>query len=339
MKLLNYSNYAIVSNNGQLREAMKNKLCGHIIWERGSNIYIYTRKGLKWDRQKYSMFNKQEEKAEDVTGRMAYQQFYAYCGKEEVERMKLILPPIDAWDSIEQLHYSNVFHADKKIEKDIYEFDANSSFTYGIFNLPKGFEKLKEYTDGLYSKKENAENKVERDKYKRLQNFLVGYFARVKGFVSTRSEIIDISNNNIGERMREIFEAKGVVYLSNTDSIVTDDIGADIMSKYIGKQAGQFKLKGKYDKLYYRSSNCYQIGNDVVWSGVKEFARMNTDFFNDRIAEQYGSLVEGYDFMTTSGSDVKLCRVRFGVVEVYIYNEIGELLEIKEYYINNECNI
>lgn len=335
MKLPTYSNCAIVHNAGELRNAMSDILCGHIIWERGGTIYLYTRHLNKWLREKYVLFGEDKETDEEVTGRMAYQKFYGYCGKDEVEKMKLILPRIEAWDSVEQLHYSNVFHAGEKIEKRIYEFDANSSFTYGIYGLPKGFEKLKEYTATLYSKKESAVDAVERSKYKNLQNFLVGYFARVSGFVSTRSNIIDISNNNIGERMREVIENKGTVYISNTDSIVTDDYGADVMGKYLGKAAGQFKLKGTFDRLFYKSSNCYQIGNDVVWSGVKYFARKNTDFFADRIAEQEGSLIEGYDFtIPEEGSNrVKKCRVKYGVIEVSIYNTIGELVEEKEYRI------
>lgn len=335
MKLPSYGNYAIVNNGGELKKAMSDILCGHIIWERGGTIYLYIRHLNKWVREKYVLFGKDTDKDEEVTGRMAYQQFYAYCGKEEVEKMKLILPKIEAWDSVEQLHYFNVFHSGEKIRKRIYEFDANSSFTYGIFGLPDGFDKLKEYAQGLYNKKEVAENPLIRSKYKNLQNFLVGYFARVSGFVSTRSNIIEISNNNIGERMREVNEHKGVVYLSNTDSIITDDYGADIMSKYVGTKAGQFKLKGTYDKLYYKSSNCYQLGSDVVWSGVKQFARMNTDFFADRIAEQKGSLIEGYDFIIPDEVErkVKLCRIRFGVIEVFVYNSMGELLTRKEYKI------
>lgn len=335
MKLPTYGNYAIVRNAGELRDAMSDILCGHIIWERGGTIYLYVRHLNKWLREKYVLFGEDKETDEEVTGRMAYQKFYSYCGKDEVERMKLILPRIDAWDSVEQLHYSNVFHAGEKIEKRIYEFDANSSFTYGIYGLPKGFEKLKEYTATLYSKKESAEDAVTRSKYKNLQNFLVGYFARVSGFVSTRSNIIDISNNNIGERMREVVENKGIVYISNTDSIITDDYGADIMGKYLGTAAGDFKLKGTFDRLYYRSSNCYQIGDRVVWSGAKYFARKNTDFFKDRIAEQKGSLIEGYDFVIPEeGSKrVKKCRVKFGSIEVSIYNSIGELVGKKEYRI------
>lgn len=335
MKLPDYGNYAIVNNGGELKKAMSDILCGHIIWERGGTIYLYTRYLNKWVREKYVLFGNDKDKDEEVTGRMAYQKFYAYCGKDEVEKMKLIFPKIEAWDSVEQLHYSNVFHSNEKIEKRIYEFDANSSFTYGIFNLPKGFDKLKEYAESLYAKKEKATDPVTRSKYKNLQNFLVGYFARVSGFVSTRSNIIDLSNNNIGNRMKEVVENKGIVYLSNTDSIVTDDYGADIMSKYIGSAAGEFKLKGTYDRLYYKTSNCYQLGDKVVWSGVKYFARMNTDFFEDRIAEQRGSLVEGYEFMLPeeNGNRVRKCRVRFGVIEVFIYNSIGEFITKKEYKI------
>ena len=335
MKLYNIKNYAIVRNAVELKQAMKNRLCCYIIWENGHTIYLYTNVCGKWTREKYVFFGEDYETDEETTGSIAYQSFYAYAGRDEVEKMKLILPSIDKWDSNEQMHYANVFHADEKIYKPIYEFDANSAFTYGTMRLPKGFDVLQEYMYGLYEKKRDAKTKAVRSKYKNLQNYLVGYFARVSGFVSTRSEIIGNSNNNILDRMSEIRKKGGIVYLSNTDSIVTDDIGADIMSKYLGLDVGQFKLEGTYDRLYYKSPNSYQLGDKIVWSGVKAFARENTDFFKDRIAEQHGSLLEGYDFAmpTDDENKVRLCRVKFGVIEVRVYHSLGELLDVKEYRI------
>ena len=50
--------------------------------------------------------------------------------------------------------------------------------------------------------------------------------------------------------MAEIVSHKGFVYLSNTDSIVTNEVGAEIMEKYKGDGVGQFKLSTLDDKLY-----------------------------------------------------------------------------------------
>lgn len=333
MKLYNIRNYAIVKNGVELKDAMKDRLCRFIVWENGHTINFYENNLGKWIRKKYVFFGEDVETDEETTGSMAYQSFYSYAGRDEIERMKLILPPIEKWDSNEQIHYANVFHAGEKIYKPIYEFDANSSFTYGTMRLPKGFNTLQNYMYALYEKKRDAKTKLVRSKYKNLQNYLVGYMARVSGFISTRSEIIGNSNNNIYDRMRDIRKKGGIVYLSNTDSIVTDDIGADVMSKYIGTDVGQFKVEGIFDRLYYKSSNAYQIGDKLVWSGVKTFARENTDFFADRIAEQHGSLIEGYDFML---SDNRICRVKFGCIEVRVYNNICELVDVKEYRISED---
>ena len=335
MELSGTKTYAIVNDKKGLKQAMANKLCCHIIWEDGYTITVYDRDITGWKKTTYAFFGEKTENDEETTGRIAYQQFYSYAGRDNVERMKIILPHIDAWDSTEQMHYANVFCAGQKIYKPIYEFDANSAFTYGTMHLPDGFDVLKEYMYSLFESKRDAKTKLTRSKYKNLQNYLIGYFARVKGFISTRSEVIRNSNNNILDKMHEIKEHKGIVYLSNTDSIITDDYGADIMSKYLGTDAGQFKLVGQYSRLFYNSPNSYQLDDEVTWSGVKKFARDNTDFFEDKIATQTGSLIEGSEFVLTSceESNVKLCRVGYGEIEVTVCNKIGEVIDRKIYKI------
>lgn len=322
--------YIIIKNIKELELAKQNHLCMHIIYESNNCIYIWNRINSKWSKTVYSVYGKVKELDFETTGLKAYQSFYYYCGAEEVEKMKLILSPIDVWDSYEQMHYANIDFIGQKIYKNIYEFDANSSFTFGVFQLQEGFEKLKEYYDYLYNQKENAKNQLIRSKYKNLQNYLIGYFARVKQFVALRSNIIFNSNMNIVSKMKEIKREGGEVYLSNTDSIVTDDIGNEVMQQYIGTKAGQFKLQIKTDRLFYNSSNSYQIGEKVVYSGVKYFARKYTDFFKELYAEQEGSLVVGYDFdFEYENEEYKnLCRVKNGEIKVKVYNKIGELVDI-----------
>lgn len=327
--IYNSSNCIIVKDRKELEEAKSVDVCRYIIWEDKNAIYIWTRENFKWVRTKYVEFGNSKEKDTEITGFKAYQDFFSYCGKDEVERMKHILEPISMWESCEQLHYANYEHANEKIYQDIFEFDARSAFTYGTFLLPKGFEPLKEYMGILFDKKELSTNSITRSRFKNLQNYLIGYFARVKDFVRVRSEVIFNSNMNIEARMREITKKGGKVYLSNTDSIVTDNIGADVMQKYLGKQAGQFKLECQASRLFYKSPNAYQLGDKIVYSGVPYFARKHTDFFEDRYATQFGSLIKGFNFLIDdhNTSYRKLCRVDYGEIEVVVTNSIGEELD------------
>lgn len=336
IKLSPTRNYIVIRDRCELGRAKAVNLCRYIILEQNNIIYIWERVRGKWNCNKYVVFDNDTERDEVTTGLEAYQSFYYYCGKSEVNKMKSYYTPINIWESNEQLHYANFEYANEKIYQTIYEFDANSAFTYGTLQLPEEFDKLKEYMSTLYDAKRDAQNKITRSKFKNLQNYLVGYFARVRELVAVRSEIIGQSNRNITMRMAEIVAGGGKVYLSNTDSIITDEIGADIIQKYIGVAAGQFKLEKTSDRLFYRSSNAYQIGDKIVYSGIPYFARKNMDLFKDIFAEQRGHLIDSFDFTIDEedGYCVKLCRVRFGEITVTICNKLGELLEIKKYIIS-----
>lgn len=311
---------------------MQCDLCRYIIREAGNIIYIWHRANGRWNKTKYVAFGESRESDDTVTGIKAYQQFYAYCGKEDIERMKAVYTPIPRWESYEQMHYANIEHIDEKIYKPIFEFDANSAFTYGTLQLPSDFDLLKEYMTGLFEKKKTSTNQITRSRFKNMQNYLVGYFARITEFVRVRSEIIRASNLNIKMRMAEINSHKGTVYLSNTDSIVTDEAGAEIMQKYLGTDIGEFKLSTLTDRLCYKSSNAYQLGDKIKYSGVGYFARTNIDFFEDRFATQHGKLIVPFDFSIDSEEEyIKLCRVRNGEIEVNITNKIGETVQTKFY--------
>ena len=329
ISLTSSKNYIVIKDKKELELAKACDICRYIILEDNNVIYIWTRLFGKWVKEKYVAFGEEKVKDEETTGYQAYQSFYAYCGKDEIEKMKHIFTPIPMWESYEQMHYANVDFMGEKIHQPIYEFDANSAFTYGTLQLPNGFELLKEYMTGLYEKKQNATNKITRSKYKNLQNYLIGYFSRIKDFVRVRSEIIRASNLNIQMRMAEIVSHKGLVYLSNTDSIVTNEVGAEIMEKYKGDGVGQFKLSTLADKLYYKSPNAYQLGEKIVYSGVRYFARKHTDFFEERYAEQTGTLIKPFDFAIEATNDIyyKLCRVAYGEITVTVVNKIGEKLD------------
>ena len=310
----------------EIRKAKEVDLCRHIVFEKDNCIYLYNREGSKWIIERYVFFDKAKEEDMDVTGLQAYVAFYRYCGEKEVSRMKTVLPQIPVWESNEQLHFYNMNYAKEKIYKNIYEFDANSAFTYGVMQLSQDFDLLKKYMQELYDKKQSATNKLDRSHYKKLQNFLIGYFARIKELVSLRSEIIGNCNKYIKKKMNDVRRNGGTVYLSNTDSIVTDDKGAEVLYKCCGEKVGQFKLELKADRLRYFSSNAYQIGNKVVYSGVGYFAKKHTDLFDDLYGTQRGSLVYGYDSVLNLEKPEysKLCKVGFGKIEVMVLNALGE---------------
>lgn len=335
--LLSTRNYIVIKDYKELQSAKSCDLCRFIIMEDKNAIFIWTKCHGKWLKETFVAFGEYKEHDFETTGRKAYQSFYYNCGKEKVDAMKEILRPIEIWESEEQLHYYNFEYANTKIYKNIYVFDANSAFTYGVMQLPKGFEPLKEYMLTLYEKKEQSTNAITRSKYKNLQNYLIGYFARIKGFVAVRSKVISESNKNILLKMAEINKNKGTVFLSNTDSIVTDEIGNSVMQKYLGKEVGAFKLENKVKRLYYKSSNAYQLGDKITYSGVGYYSRKHTDFFKEQSAIQKGSLIEAFDFILEPSSKdyLKLCRVRFGQIEVSIINSIGEEIR-KEYYMLGE---
>lgn len=331
LKFTNLRNYIIAESQEDVRDAKQVDLCRHIVLEKDNCIYLYNRNGSKWTIERYVFFGNAKDEDMDVTGLQAYVAFYRYCGKDNIDNMKAQLPIMPIWESNEQLHFYNVKYAREKIYKNIYEFDANSAFTYGVMQLPEEFNMLKDYMQGLYDKKQNAANKKERSHYKKLQNFLVGYFARIKEFVYLRSEIIGNCNKYIKKKMNDVRRNGGTVYLSNTDSIVTDDKGAEVLQKCCGEKVGQFKLEMQADKLRYFSSNAYQIGSKVVYSGVGYFAKRHTDLFEDLYGTQRGSLVYGYDSVLNLDEPQysKLCKVGFGKIEVAVVNALGE--PIKKY--------
>lgn len=327
-------NVVVIKTPREFRAATKIISCRYIICEDGNVIFVWTRKGSEWVKNKYILFGEDRDRDFETSGFEAYRKFYSYCGVTEIERMKNALSPIPIWESQEQMHYANIDFVGQKLYQPIYEFDANSAFTYGTLKLPSDFDKLKEYMLMLYDKKKIAATKLERSRFKNLQNYLIGYFAKVKQLIRVRSDVILQSNLNIKKRMGDIVRAGGIVYLSNTDSIVTDDKGAEVMQEYIGDDVGEFKLEQKTDRLFYNSSNSYQLGNKVVWSGVKYFARKNTNIFEDKIAKQDGALIKEIDFYISEDDKYKICRITQGIIVVTVTNLIGELIDIKKYRIS-----
>lgn len=333
IQLYKCNNYIVIKDKKELQEAKKVDICRYIIMEEHNVIHIWTRTYSKWEYTKYIAFDEAKDKDIETTGFKAYQAFYNYCGKKEVERMKHILREIQIWESVEQLHYANYNYANHKIYDTIYELDANSAFAYGTNKLPDGFEPLKEYVQSIYDQKELAPNAILRSRYKNLINYLIGYFARIKDFISTRSEIIRNSNDNVKNKMLYIEQHGGKVFLSNTDSIITDTVGYNIMQQYIGTKVGQFKVEKIANRLYYKSSNIYQLDDKVVYSGKKYFAKKEIDFFKGIDANQEGQLIVPFNFNIEYSDEMysKICRIEYGEIKVTIINKLGEVLGTKIY--------
>lgn len=334
-------NYIIIKSPKEFDEATKSMLARYIVYERQDYIYIWVKIHGKWIRHTFCTAHDAECTDIKTTGLEAYLRFYNYCGREEVERMKHILPLIQKWDSTEQLHYYNIEFAQDKILRPIFVYDVNSAFTFGTLQLPDGFTPLKSYMTDLYELKKTAKTKLIRSKYKNLQNYLIGYFARIKDFVSTRSEVIKNSNDNVYSKMIEINQNNGIVYLSNTDSIVTDEVGKKVMDKYVSDEVGSFKLEKVATKLCYRSSNAYQIDDKVVYSGVGYYAQLSVNMFEDIFATQNGSLLEGFDFSIEDvpKNEIKLCKVRKSFITVIVRNILGEIIATKKYFMRGRDEI
>lgn len=323
IKLYNLPNYIIIKNIKELADAKRCPVCLWIILDTGNEIIMWTKNKTSWIKETYSVDGNKKVSDDQTTGLKAYQSFYSYCGREEIERMKDVYSPIPIWDSVEQIHYCNYEYANTKMYKEFYCFDANSAFTYGANILPSDFDLLKEYLNKLFILKQESNNPLDRKRYKNMQNYLIGYFARIKKFIRVRSNIIDNSNFNIKEKMIQIRRNGGEVYLSNTDSIVTDIKGAYVMQDFIGNGVGQFKLEKIADRLYYKSPNAYQLGDKLVYGGVRYFARKHTDFFNDLFAKQEGQLIRPKQF-EIDGEFPKICYVEYGQIIVTVCNKLGE---------------
>ena len=96
-----------------------------------------------------------------------------------------------------------------KHERIIFHIDVNSAFSYGTIKLQNDFDLLKEYMLSLYELKKNATTDIEKSRYKNLQNYLIGYFSRIKKFVKLRSDIIDNSNKNVRKMMKDVINNHG----------------------------------------------------------------------------------------------------------------------------------
>lgn len=305
------------------------KLCSGIAFERGEQITLFFKNKTGWTQCDYLGEN---DTAFDVSGNSAYRAFYSFCGREEIEKMKKVLPKIEIWESVEQIHYFDFHYAETFIFDKIYEVDVNSSFAYGSLKLSGQFSLLKKYMLMLFAGKRTAATLRERDFFKKMQNYLIGYFARIKDFVSLRSEIIKNSNMHLYSLISKIKSAGGEVYLSSTDSILTNECGFNAVREFLGDGIGQLKLVNVGEKLYYQSSNIYQIDDKVKYSGVGYFARKHTDFFANKIARQSGSLLAGYDFeLLNEGSNSRLCKIGESKIIVDEFNLLGEKLGTKKY--------
>ena len=115
-------------------------------------------------------------------------------------------------------------------------------------------ENFKRFFITYYDKKKQAKTKSERDYYKSVINYTIGFFKLTNPFI--RANII-LNLNDYMANMIEKF--KDEVLLSNTDCLITK---SDI-SKYlnIGNEIGQFKIAKEKQGFYMTKLN-YQWDNE-----------------------------------------------------------------------------
>lgn len=106
------------------------------------------------------------------------------------------------------------------------------------------FEKIespfKDFVNYYYNKKKNAKTPEEKQKYKDILVFPIGYMARKNPFI--RSAILSYSNY----RIFDLIDPE-TTYSSNTDSLNSTVIRDDIE---LGEELGQFKIEHTGDYVY-----------------------------------------------------------------------------------------
>lgn len=113
----------------------------------------------------------------------------------------------------------------------------------------------KKFVAKYYKGKKNAKTKQERQNYKDILNFLVGYWQRKNCFL--RSTIVERQNRRISYF---IHKYKDHVIYSNTDSIVSD-IHIPEIEQDIGDEVGQWKVEDRGEVAL--------MNNGYQWKGEK----------------------------------------------------------------------
>lgn len=118
--------------------------------------------------------------------------------------------------------------------------------------FPKIESPFKRFVNHYYDLKAKATNKIERQKYKDILNFSVGYIRRKNPFI--HSAILSYAKYRI-----ESLIDKNTIYC-NTDSIVSKERRFDI-EQMLGNEVGQFKLEHTGEFVHTNSG--YQWNRDI----------------------------------------------------------------------------
>lgn len=133
------------------------------------------------------------------------------------------------------------------------------------FAFPRVESPFKKFVAKFYEAKKNAKDKEERQQFKDILNFAVGYILRKNPFI--HSAILGYARQYI-ERLKD----ENTLYI-NTDSIVSLKRREDI-EKLLGDDVGQFKID--HQGTFRRVNGAYQ------WQGDKPKARgYSKEWFND----------------------------------------------------------
>lgn len=166
----------------------------------------------------------------------------------------------------------------------------NSGYATYVFKRVKS--PFKAFVDKYYKAKKLAKDKEERQQFKDILNFAVGYILRKNPFVHAC-----ILNN--ARRFIESFEDKNTLYI-NTDCIVSKTKREDI-EELLGDEVGQFKID--HFGTFRRLNGAYQwVGEKPTARGVSkewftEEFNLLTDIMPNNECNKYILDYENYHFV------------------------------------------
>lgn len=142
---------------------------------------------------------------------------------------------------------------------------------------------FKRFVEKYYKSKKNAKTKEERQQYKDILNFAVGYILRKNPFIHAC-----ILGN--AKRFIEQFKDENTLYI-NTDCIVSKCVRPDLEA-LVGEDVGQFKKD--HEGTFRRKNGAYQwVGEKPVARGVsKEWFENDFNLLTDELPNHYSNKYE-----------------------------------------------
>lgn len=152
--------------------------------------------------------------------------------------------------------------------------------TYATYIFKRVESPFKRFVEKYYKSKKNAKTKEERQQYKDILNFAVGYILRKNPFIHAC-----ILEN--ARRFIEQFRDKNTLYI-NTDCIVSKCVRPDLEA-LVGEDVGQFKKD--HEGAFRRKNGAYQwVGEKPTARGVsKEWFTEDFNILTDDMPNHYAN--------------------------------------------------